>query len=328
MKKVILTTYLLLIALIGFAQTSDKGFSFQGYAIDPDGKALAGTGVTVEFTITDPNTSAAVSEEHQLTTDGFGVFHAVIGDAPSNNIELENLNFGVNYTLQVRVKKTSGGSYTTISNGPMLAVPYAQHAVKATHADNGVPVGTIVAFGGHKDSVPDGWLLCDGSLVSSNTFPKLNDMLGGAWGVSGTSFYLPDLRGRFLRGVDEGQGRDPDAASRVESNPNGFTGDAVGTLQGDAFKQHNHGVTQSPHGHSYKDVTFTEDKNLYSSGYVTSVDKRGCDDSSIRSSGSGEHVGRYRNATTASTSVIISIDNRGNAETRPVNAAVYYIIKY
>ncbi len=56
----------------------------------------------------------------------------------------------------------------------------------------------------------------------------------------GTTFHLPDLRGRFLRGVDGGVGKDPDAASRVESNSGGNAGDTVGSVQGDEFKSHAH----------------------------------------------------------------------------------------
>lgn len=53
---------------------------------------------------------------------------------------------------------------------------------------------------------------------------------------------VPDLRGRFVRGVDAGKGRDPDAGSRTASAPNRNTGDKVGSLQGDLFKAHTHNM--------------------------------------------------------------------------------------
>ncbi|TMQ07043.1 MAG: hypothetical protein E6J91_36570, partial [Deltaproteobacteria bacterium] len=100
--------------------------------------------------------------------------------------------------------------------------------------DGGIPQGTIVAFGGA--TAPSGWMLCDGSVVSrtiyANLFAAIGNKFGGGDGVS--TFNLPDLRGRFVRGVDGGAGRDPDAANRVPSTAGGSSGDAVGSLQGDA----------------------------------------------------------------------------------------------
>ena len=39
-------------SIIANAQTSQRGFSFQGYAVDPDGKALGSTGITVSLLFT------------------------------------------------------------------------------------------------------------------------------------------------------------------------------------------------------------------------------------------------------------------------------------
>ena len=83
-------------ALISFAQTSDKGFSFQGFAIDPDGKALGSTAITIQFTISPSvGTGGTYIESHGLTSDPFGVFHAVIGKGSkgSGSVEFKNLDF-------------------------------------------------------------------------------------------------------------------------------------------------------------------------------------------------------------------------------------------
>jgi hypothetical protein len=53
-------------------------------------------------------------------------------------------------------------------------------------------------------------------------------------------FHIPDLRGRFLRGVDDGAGNDPDSGSRTAMNSGGNTGDSVGSIQDDANKSHYH----------------------------------------------------------------------------------------
>jgi microcystin-dependent protein len=103
-----------------------------------------------------------------------------------------------------------------------------------------MPVGSIIPFGG--TTAPEGWLLCDGTAVSRTTYEDLFVVIGTAFGGGdgSTTFHLPDLRGQVLRGVDQGAGVDPDAASRTELNTGGNTGDAVGSKQEDAFQDHKH----------------------------------------------------------------------------------------
>jgi len=161
------------------------------------------------------------------------------------------------------------------------------------------PPGTIIAYAGvvsAQVAPPDGWLLCDGTPVSRTNYPDLFAALGTSWGAGDGSatFNLPDLRGRFLRGTDAGSGRDPDRAGRGASNMGGNTGDAVGTVQGDDFKSHTHGY--------HAVLTILADQS---------------------------QPNHYNQ--TGAFSFLLK-DNTSNAtggnETRPVNAAVTYLIKY
>lgn len=158
-----------------------------------------------------------------------------------------------------------------------------------------IPRGSIQAYGG--TTAPSGWLLCDGSTVSRTTYEDLYAVIGDAFGNGdgSTTFHLPDLRGRFVRGVDDGQGRDPDRASRTALNSGGNTGDNVGSYQTDDFEQHNHQVVS--------------DSGLYAFGGS--------------SSGSGFGGTGFRSQ--------LSTKDTGNAggstETRPKNVYVNYIIK-
>ena len=111
----------------------------------------------------------------------------------------------------------------------------------------GVPIGTILAYGGlvsgnQKGALANaGWLICDGDKLNrteySDLFAVIGTSYGGGDGV--TTYNLPDLRGQFVRGVDQGAGRDPDAATRTASLPGGNIGDNVGSAQENAFKNHN-----------------------------------------------------------------------------------------
>lgn len=59
-----------------------------------------------------------------------------------------------------------------------------------------MPVGTVVSFVG--TTPPNGWLLCDGTVISPSSYPALYPLL-----VNGT---LPDLRSRFIVGTGQGAG--------------------------------------------------------------------------------------------------------------------------
>lgn len=71
------------------------------------------------------------------------------------------------------------------------------------------PVGAIIAFA--MQTPPGGWLECAGQLLTQATYPALFAAIGTAFNVGGeaaTDFRLPDLRGEFMRGWDNGRGAD------------------------------------------------------------------------------------------------------------------------
>jgi microcystin-dependent protein len=73
--------------------------------------------------------------------------------------------------------------------------------------DLGLPIGAILPYAGL--NAPPGFLLCDGSEILRDKYPDLFNVLGSTYngsapllGVSGSTFRLPDLRGRFALGRD------------------------------------------------------------------------------------------------------------------------------
>jgi microcystin-dependent protein len=190
---------------------------------------------------------------------------------------------------------------TSIGRTKMSAVPFAVEAGRSAGltpaASNAlVPSGTVVAFAGTFARVPSGWLPCDGRSVARTAFPALFDAIGTAHGGDGTNFNLPDYRGRFLRGVDNGVGRDPDRAMRASAASGGNAGDAVGSTEDESMSSHTHGLTLM--------------QVLFAAGAVE----------------------RYVATIAASTGCVSGGSSCGQRvgtgnETRPVNAAVNYIIK-
>lgn len=71
-----------------------------------------------------------------------------------------------------------------------------------------IPPGAIMPFAGAAQ--PDGWLICDGGQVSRTTRAALFAAIGTRYGTGNgsTTFNLPDLRGEFVRGWDQGRGVD------------------------------------------------------------------------------------------------------------------------
>ncbi len=99
--------------------------------------------------------------------------------------------------------------------------------------ENGVPTGSILYVCG--ETPPDGYLVADGSIVLRASYPALFEAIGTLYGTSDngmTTFRLPDLRGEFIRCVDFGRGLD--------------AGRALGSVQGDQIRNHNHGFLDLP----------------------------------------------------------------------------------
>jgi len=172
-----------------------------------------------------------------------------------------------------------------------------------------VPAGTILPFGGA--SAPGGYLLCDGTSYLRADYAELFAAIGTIWGTAdGTHFNVPDLQGRFLRGHDNGQGVDPDAGSRTACNAGGETGDKVGTIQANATKLPNTAFTTDNPG-NHKHGTKYANTGAAGTGRLVVDGSAGLNETYEGSDGSHTH----------------SITGGGDNESRPVNAAVNFIIK-
>lgn len=174
---------------------------------------------------------------------------------------------------------------------------------------NEIPIGTILPFSGLKEKIPTGWEICVGQEKSITEAKELFDIIGRSWGGGKTHFYLPDLQGRFLRGVDDESNRDPDKDSRTASNKGGNTGNNVGSIQEDYFKSHDHGVNDPGHDHLISQQAACGcDPSLQGRDFVKSE----------------AYPGAHRSDKSQTQ---ISTVIEGGKETRPKNAYVYWIIK-
>ncbi|EOG5390751.1 phage tail protein [Cronobacter sakazakii] len=77
-----------------------------------------------------------------------------------------------------------------------------------TYNPNNDMVGMVSAFAAN--AAPTGWLEANGGLISRVTYARLFSRIGTTFGGGdgSTTFALPDMRGEFVRGWDNGRGVD------------------------------------------------------------------------------------------------------------------------
>lgn len=63
----------------------------------------------------------------------------------------------------------------------------------------GFPTGMIIQW--PSDTIPDGFLLCDGSTYYSVDYPELSAILSTFFSESTGTFYVPDLKGKSAIGA-------------------------------------------------------------------------------------------------------------------------------
>jgi len=174
------------------------------------------------------------------------------------------------------------------------------------------PVGTVIWYAG--STAPAGYLKCNGDSIAngSGTTQSITADFSALYAIVGSS--LPDLRGEFVRGWDDGKGTD--------------SGRSIRSGQTELFKEHTHtpGVSQSTagdHNHSFKASNRAGDENGWSGANKAfigdddgSAFTQAADTNKIYDNGSHNH------------SVGVTIANTGGAETRPRNIALLACIKY
>ncbi|WP_254493762.1 phage tail protein [Bartonella sp. B1099] len=162
------------------------------------------------------------------------------------------------------------------------------------------PTGFIATFA--MQEIPTGWLLCDGKVYKRKDYPQLFKAIGDKWGKdSDTTFKVPDFRGMFLRGFDDGRGLDGDRKFADE--------------QQDSIKSHTHIGTieesgEHTHNFQYKGVRWLN-------GINGRIPKCYTYDASFQGTtgSAGAHTHK------------VTLAHTGEAETRPVNTTVVYAIK-
>lgn len=252
-------------------------------------------------------------------TDGQTAYGSQV-DAEIANIVNAINNLDAASTTWTNVKVTTflpqaafdmgGHKITGLANGSDAqdAATYSQVSAIA-----GAITGSLLMY--PLKASPSGYLYCDGSAVARGTYTALFSAIGVIFGSGdgATTFNLPDYRGKFIRGVDDGAGNDPNASSRTAQASGGNSGDAAGSCQAGANASHTHTATVTDPGHNHTEkLTLTNGGASIAPGRDANVDTIGS-----------------ATITTASnnTGVTVSNSSTGGSESRPINSAIYFHIK-
>lgn len=165
--------------------------------VTQDGGFAYGTVTAVSFS--DPNTHVTLELDAGSFLDG--TLSAAEWSSLIANGRTVDAG-GVSYSVATQAYSTVG----TVGNElrTMLATEASLQAqitalAATVAAAVSVPIGGVVAW--PNAVAPANWLECNGAAFSGGTYPALATILGGTT--------LPDLRGEFIRGWDNGRGVDP-----------------------------------------------------------------------------------------------------------------------
>lgn len=294
-----LASFLSTTALYGQANVTSSGISVQGIARDENNTALANEdqlGLKFKIYYLDSSNSeqTILNKTGNVRTDAFGVFAYVIDVSESAYLKIANAE-----------------AYLKISQGDVVFSDEKLHAVPyAIHAQNGAPSGSITAFTGESDEVPEGWLLCNGDAIPSGAYyDKLRELVGNN---------TPDLRAMFLRGTGENTiTRESDNYSKT------YQGTTLGAYVQDQMQQHRHSININSSSAGRHRHPIRRDSYGSGDGYAM-VATSGNDESLYTEDNNSlmQTAGNHTHNVSGNTT------NQGYGdESRPVNYGVNWIIK-
>ncbi|HDN1648695.1 TPA: phage tail protein [Escherichia coli] len=257
-------------------------------------------------------TAAQSVNNTQIATTAFvkSAIAAMVGSAPAALDTLNELaaalgndpNFATTMLNALAGKQPLDNTLTNLSGKDVAGLL----AYLGLGEGSALPVGVPVPW--PSATPPTGWLKCNGAAFSAEEYPEL----AKAYPTN----KLPDLRGEFIRGWDDGRGVD--------------AGRALLSLQDDSFEAHRHesffyaGISRNEIPlknlpSSDEMLTLSSTTNALSPDGIDATNSLiGNDDYNCLIEGNKNNK---RTATGLSTSIV------GAAETRPRNISFNYIVR-
>ena len=234
--------------------SANNGFTTVGPVNSANLGLLPRAGGTMTGQILGDDGSGAASPAYAFDNDAdTGMFRSSantiqFATAGTARVSISNAGLDVTNGLPIRLQDSSGSPFvalkspSSLSSNVTLTLPSndgnAGEFLQTDGSGNlsfsivqGVPSGSVFCMA--VATVPSGYLECNGAAVSRTTYAALFAVIGTQYGSGNGSstFNIPDLRGEFIRGFDNGRGVD--------------SGRSIATIQGDDNKGHNHSISLS-----------------------------------------------------------------------------------
>lgn len=182
-----------------------------------------------------------------------------------------------------KIQEESIQSTTAVSESSLFAIGGAINYCLSNTGKVGDVVMSALdesTFQAQRDTT---WVLCDGRNVAGSEYQALTSLAN-----------IPDFRGNYFRGKNNGAGRDPHGEL------------PIGDVYNDQFASHGHGLTDPGHAHG-----------------VPNVDFGGGPTQSLLNGLGNVHA----NYPTAASATGISLANSGGSETNPKTVIINAFVK-
>lgn len=175
----------------------------------PGGKLYTWAAGTTSNLTTYTDASGATPNTNPVILDAYGVAHMYLGSTAykfnlTDANDVQHPQFPIDdITSTESIANTALGLSNTNATqiGNNTASIIAIQAQLAALTNTSIPTGTISAYSAA--TAPTGYLICDGSAKSRDTYPTLFAIIGTSYGIGdgSTTFNLPNLSGKVIIGV-------------------------------------------------------------------------------------------------------------------------------
>ena len=200
---------------------------------------------------------------------------------------------------------------------------------------NIIPTGSVICFAG--DSVPQGWLLCNGQSISRTTYNNLFNIIGIAYGNGNGSstFDLPNLQDRFPMGKgNRSLGLIGGSDSVTLTSDKLPSHSHSGSLSSEGQHSHTGNTnTTGNHTHSYDDAYFAENygggqNNVFGTSAGTDNDNTYRYRPNAVTVADGNHSHTITTNTESSHTHTVTINNTGTSNPTIDITNKYIILNY